>query len=911
MADAPAAPPSGFDEELEAMRSKVEVPPPPTAAQAPVHTAKHKKATTAPPPGFDDELDSLKEEAYGSAGQQLITGAEGLAEGVAGPLAPMLETGLGLSTPEDMKARAEVNPVTKGVAELGGLMLPMGQGKLLAKAGSLATEATGLAQGAGYIAKAAEMGARGAVESALFQGGKEVTNMFMRAPDEAADNAIANIGAAALMGGVFGGALGAAQQALTSKAPEALVSQLDAPRVEAGELDAVISADAAIPAKKKYSLIEAVKIGKQKANAKEITAAQELLGAPVTPAMTLESPLVQMQVDALSNSPYTLAGSKIRNTLDTAYETAETQLKGATSSANSLSKDELGASLQNSLTESTRAAYAPQKAAFEELSAMHQSIPLETNLVDDLKKTLLDVREVKLGSKTESGLVKEVLRLAENAKTADDISVLKNIADLKDTSGAGGSDPLRWLKAKIKDGLNDLQDEAVKQYAKSFPRNDEAGALMSTLVDKADMAKAGYKPYIQKLSSLSQWLGKGKIHGTEDALNFMNERLSATDVAKRIFSSAKDPEFIKFFSKEFPEQYAMVRDFQRMELLDSATTGDALNSKVFFNKFNKLEPEIQKALYTADEIKKIKAAETYIRHAFPPNFNPSGTSHMEALRGAYQTPKSMIFANVRDAAMEKFIQAASGAPELKNASRLGKATVDGFNTAKKGVAAIFDATKELPANVIPILAHREKLAKLVDAHVADPSKIFAVNDNNPVQEYHAPFAASTGRIVSYLNSVKPDTNPKNPMDARQPANDVQKAQYNRALDIAQQPLSVLNHIKQGTLLPSDIQAMQAMYPGLYSQLQQQLTSQMIDHMSKGKAVPYTTRMGLSMFIGQPLDSTMTPQAIISAQPKPQEQPQQQQGNPPPASSVKALGKSPSLYKTPGQAAEQGGANRTK
>ncbi len=282
-----------------------------------------------------------------------------------------------------------------------------------------------------------------------------------------------------------------------------------------------------------------------------------------------------------------------------------------------------------------------------------------------------------------------------------------------------------------------------------------------------------------------------------------------------------------------------------------------------------------------------------------------------ALKKLAEKYGASTLASTRGASVDKFISA-FGSTEAANASKLAKATENGINTARKAVSSVFDVAKEMPSKVIPIAAHRDKLARIVEEHVKAPDKIFAVNDNNPVDQYHAPYATASANAVAYLNSVKPDTNPKNPMDARQPANDVEKAKYNRALDIAQQPLSVLNHIKQGTLLPSDIQAMQAMYPGLYSQLQQQLTSQMIDHMSKGKAVPYTTRMGLSMFIGQPLDSTMTPQAIISAQPKPQEQPQQQgQGNPPPASSVKALGKSPSLYKTPGQAAEQGGANRTK
>ena len=52
---------------------------------------------------------------------------------------------------------------------------------------------------------------------------------------------------------------------------------------------------------------------------------------------------------------------------------------------------------------------------------------------------------------------------------------------------------------------------------------------------------------------------------------------------------------------------------------------------------------------------------------------------------------------------------------------------------------------------------------------------------------------------------------------------------------------------------------------------------MSESITRGEPIPYKLRVGMSMFLGQPLDSTMTPQAIMAAQPAPP-QPQQAQAS---------------------------------
>ena len=855
----------------------------------------------------------FQQKKYGAAGQQAIAGLEGVASGVVGStLATAAERGFGVN-PADIRAREAANPGTHLAGEVvgfaGSALAGTGEAALLGKAGEAAASAVKLT--GGWQKQVAQDVVKAAFEGVLYQGDQELGRVVKQDPEVGAGYAIVNIGLAGVMGGVFGGATGAALRKLGvhPELPSAqvdegpFVSGMDMAAYEAGDLKTHVAVSTDIAPAKKEGLLSAFKLNKQKHNAKEIKEAAKTIGAPETPGMTLESPLIQMQLDSLAHSPYTYSGNKIRGQLDAAYSTAEGALEGATKSASGLSKEELGLSVQKSLTDQIKTAYAPVKTAFEEVSALHPNVPVELKSIGAFKEGLKDIKEIALGPSTDEGkLARQVISALQNAKTAEDIGIVRNMAALK-KSGLG-ADPMGRIKGVLRDRLAEMQDDAVARYAKSFPRNDEAGALMGSLIDQNAAAKEAYKPYIRKVGELSEWLGKGKIHGTADALNFMNERLTATDISKRMFSAAKDPAFIKFFSKEFPEQFQLVRDHQRMALRDAATTGESFSPKVFFNKYNKLEPEIQRALYTVEEMRKIAASETYIRDAFPKNFNPSGTAHALALKSAYGSPKGLLLANARDYAMEKVINASSNI-KTQQAQALAEATIKGDRLSTKAVKAIFNPMKDaMPSAVYPLAAHRDKLERIVAGYQADPSKMFGQNDSNPIPAYAQAFSGTTARAMSLLVAAKPGMVPRNPLDTIIPASKPQQAQYTRTLDIAQQPLSVLARIKNNTLVSADVVLLKTLYPTIYNGLSQKLMNTIIEMKGKGKVIPYNTRIQLSVFLGQPLDSTMTQPSIAAAQAKPLAQQQPQESAQTPKTGVRrntgALEKLGTSYQTTSQ-----------
>ena len=173
---------------------------------------------------------------YSAPGEMAKTAAEGVAKGLTAGLSTLAETELGISTPEEIKARAEINPTIHGVAELGGMVAPAvltAGGSLAEQAGvqgakaaakgaaelsipSLITRAgarvgelvIGEAASAGIARKALAGAASLGTEAALWSAGSSISEAALD-KDFTAEAALMNGGISALLGGVLGGAVGA------------------------------------------------------------------------------------------------------------------------------------------------------------------------------------------------------------------------------------------------------------------------------------------------------------------------------------------------------------------------------------------------------------------------------------------------------------------------------------------------------------------------------------------------------------------------------------------------------------------------------------------------------------------------------------------------------------------------------
>lgn len=198
--------------------------------------------------------------------------------------------------------------------------------------------------------------------------------------------------------------------------------------------------------------------------------------------------------------------------------------------------------------------------------------------------------------------------------------------------------------------------------------------------------------------------------------------------------------------------------------------------------------------------------------------------------------------------------------------------------------------------------HVQKLDKQLKEFRDNPDMINSARSpaGSYLPAHNTAMGQSTGNAITYLNSQRPNEAKQSPLDSKPMVNPVQKATYESALKIAQKPLSIVEKIKSGSINPNDMKHLMTLYPELYKSLSANIMNSMTDHVSKGKEIPYRTKLGVSLFLGQPMDSSMTPASIIAAQPKPVAPPQA--GGPPAKKQSKSapLSKYSSPYMTPDQ-----------
>lgn len=182
-------------------------------------------------------------------------------------------------------------------------------------------------------------------------------------------------------------------------------------------------------------------------------------------------------------------------------------------------------------------------------------------------------------------------------------------------------------------------------------------------------------------------------------------------------------------------------------------------------------------------------------------------------------------------------------------------------------------------------------------------------------EHAAGLGAIAATATQYLNSIKPMPMQGGPLDGIVAPDKYSMDQWNRHLDIAQKPLKILEFVKSGTLLPPDLLTLQTLYPGLHQSMVEKAGESLIEAKTNKKEIPYKQRQSLSMLLGQPLDSTMSPesmQAIIKSAGPQQAQNQQNKekksSNKVSATEFKAIEKVDSLYETPNESRQ---INRNK
>lgn len=196
---------------------------------------------------------------------------------------------------------------------------------------------------------------------------------------------------------------------------------------------------------------------------------------------------------------------------------------------------------------------------------------------------------------------------------------------------------------------------------------------------------------------------------------------------------------------------------------------------------------------------------------------------------------------------------------------------------------------------------------MIENMATNPDKYASVmQDSMKDIALHAPTAATgiTGastRALQYLQSQMPPKMEAFPIPVKTHISAVAAENFHRAIDIVEQPLHIYAHIKSGTLTPEHMKGLATVYPSLYGEMKTALIGELTNHLTKSEQLPYKTKLSMSLFLGAPLDASMTPQSIQASQTMPIQAKPQPSAAKPGKSNLGALSKMPSMAMTPLQA----------
>jgi hypothetical protein len=985
-----------------------------TANQSGAPVAQQQAAAPQAPLMFDQLEDDA--DKYGTFSESVKAGLEGLAKGVAGPLATGAERLLGVS-PEAMEARARVNPVTSMGAEAVGLIAPAiatlgasaatrlgiaGAAEALpaiqaatkfTQAGALeglaasGTKALGLgAEGAGALSNIGSAAVKGAIENAAFQAGDEVSKQILH-PEftaDAAASALTDIGGAGLIGGMVGGTFGAVPEIWKKTMGNQTSGVMHALAQKMGGIEGVVS-DPVQQAVSRLGIDVEPEILASMSADPEIRAMASTLNQSDTTKSGLkfqedrkafQNLLNDKMVEALGKDAATVtsefseynAGNKIGNTLADEYHERMAPIAQAFDTAREkYASAELGPSIAHKEVAAAEIAQGLEKELQKQGRALQKAIKAQDvakateigGTIEQINQSLKDVsraakvpgisdviaqdvaelveREAWAGS---DDIMKEVNRLQKRLPEIKTVNELqKEITTIGNNTAStlpfGQQTPLSRAGSMIRSVLREAEANAVArsmgavegvEAMNTFNANRKAFAEVAKLKDALDdRLKAG-----------------GSASGYAKGLRTMAQT-DAESVFRRL-SGKGDADLLQLLGNSFPRTAQAVREAHIDQLTagaaKSAKAGETVSGtrliKMLEDMANK-SPELRNFVIPADAQGKIKAANTLIDALTDTSHNFSNTARTvdkllnglpgsaAALATGLMTHNPMaallvgglaktLGKDVPDAVRLSLLKVLGSSKPIDSAAL--RATVDFAHSVIKGESAVMKGSKAVISGVGKVLPERlmvserdrEQLDKQVKKVAANPQALLERTDKlgHYMPEASQGMTVAAGRVANYLESIRPKPVKPGPFDREIEPSKADMSAYNRALTIAVQPLSVLEHVKDGTILPSDVKHLQAMYPEVYSRLSRQLLADASEHIAKGETMPYVRRQALSMFLGQPLDSTLSPTAIQAAQATFAAQQQQGQGAAPMPKvkhSTAPLGKLPKTLETGPQARE--------
>lgn len=899
---------------------------------------------------------------YGTP-QQIAAGAleEGLSASTFG-LSRLAEQALGV---KDYKQRARqevlrneyplLGMASAGAGLVGSSMLLPGGGSTgaMERMGATGAKALGFGQeGAGFASKVGEYATKMAIENMVFQSGDELGKAFMHTPGVNIQTAIPNIGLAGIIGlgagGVMGAGVGALSPLWKATKESNLGGVLKAIKDKANGLQTIIpdNLEQAIQ-KTGLEITPEIRAGlSDNPHLQEIwKGLQESSSkAGVEQQNSLKNLKIQLsdelgkifgktpeEIENLKNISEHETGSEV---IDKFHNSLKTKAEPIISKWNTIRNQFKDISIEPTLSEIN------QNLAEHANNYSYKGEPYEfvQKVMSQLNGN--NVKNLEGLTRFQSDLWKE----AENGKI--DWRTAGQIVGIIRESETNAIFKAAEERARI--NINEM----MAKNAKNFQTTGEEGTLghikseaqkiaeeevinAQMQVDSIKQARADYGNLAKDLTELNEHLKLKKWKGPESFLEALKNSKEENLLKK--LSKEDSVSLVKMLQNKYPEVANVIRQYKKNDFLryfsKHTSEFETISPKKVFSEIHDMSPEYRDFLIGPKGFEQLQAIK-HIYESIPSKGNTSGTAkYVQKMLGtgignaiAMATgfmgggPLSMGAAKIIGDLVSKEAPDAIrvgllkflGSSEPINAGGF-KAMIDFIHSTQKGENIIINGTKNLfkagvpivTAAMMPTQKDRDNLDKHLTYLQANPESVtnLVTDLGHYMPEQADQVGFMVGTTLNYLLSLKPNMQPQGMLDNSVPANPIAKSNYNRALDIAEQPMIVMQKMKDGTITEHDVVAIKTMYPDLYEKITQNIMTNLVDHHAKGQKLPYSTKMGISTFLGHPLDSSMYPHAILSSQNAISSHQIKNQNNMPQqlVKGSKALGKMPLSDATPQQA----------
>jgi len=860
---------------------------------------------------------ALKEE-YGDS--PIRAGAEGLARGLSLGLSDVGLRALGVDR-EGLEARKEFNPLSSLGGEVVGAVAPaflsggtsaagqaaakggaaaLGKAAALTPAGLATRAGTAVTRGleskfgesaakslAGKILESSvPMAAGSLVEGAAFTAGNVLSEAALAEdPSKVAEKALANIGMGAALGGGIGAFVGLGARALGGKYIPHAVSELDQNvKTAAQATDSAVNSPLISEAERKGFFEGLSKRGK---DADIIEQAGKEFGVEVFPEQLSGSQAVKRTSAILdtSVSPAAIARNEMKAA---SVEKISKDVVESFGGLSPRSENEVGNQLKTQIVEKFDKAFAPSQELYKVVSENLPFVEVSPKAIQSISSNIKKVEKYNIQGSLENKVGNFVLKNLPNMKTAKDIQNLSQaVKDLVN--------PLvpaeRRVGSIFAEKLENLVENSTIRAGQKLV--DETGDLtlkaqVQTVLDAIPSAKKEYAIFRDKLDTFAKQLGRKSISGKAGFEEFIEE-LAPNRLLDRMFDK-KDPRFLDFMQKEFPDEFRELISFKKSQMLQKAEKTGSL--KTLFKEVGNLSPEVRAKAFSPLEIKRLNLAEKYldtVSFARNPAFgNPSGTAFMSSAMQAFDSPQATLKTWARDAAIEKFIKnsGSDGASVKvfnvlssleKSAQKITQNigySVKGF-LQKSAPAAIYLGSKaiveEKQEKKEDLGRFYEKQSKAVvdaaqnpEALIENASAAFQdISDVAPKVAEAASEKAAASAMFLY------EKMPKNPFSDKAifsqkkwKPSDLEISKWKKYVDTVEDPMKALKDLRKGRMTIEQSETLKTVYPEIYSEVM----NNFMEELPKLKEeLPYQKRLQISLLFQVPTDYTLSPEFINQMQ----------------------------------------------